>query len=458
MSKIDQPPIVTLADGTTIGDHFIIRRKLGGGGMGEVYLAENLELPDKKYAIKVLRSEFSHDPRFVSMLQDEAKKQARLEHDNVVQIYDLLKWAGHYCLIQSFVNGKTLASMIEEEPQGLKPAVALPLMLDILKGLDHAHAIGILHCDVKPANVIVDMDGRARVTDFGISRDIGPIARDSGLVGVGTPEYMSPEQIIKPYEVDHRTDVFSAGVMFFEMLCGRLPFEAPQSQDNASMPQIIMDAPDVRQFRNDIPEALARIVATGLQRDPALRFQGCVDFHRAIVDFRRRERWRRTWLPAIIGSSIIAVIGAVGLYQWRESVNRKAIEGEKQNELVQINETIKTAAKSMNLLCREMNALEDKRPGLKMAQDHGDPEIVKKFERKLADMVENTNTYAADYMSAIQQLSSLESAVVSKELAAQSSSDPMVSKVADTIRGDDAALRARKSVRTQQELVGRCPN
>ena len=314
MSKIDQPPIVTLADGTTIGDHFIIRRKLGGGGMGEVYLAENLELPDKKYAIKVLRSEFSHDPRFVSMLQDEAKKQARLEHDNVVQIYDLLKWAGHYCLIQSFVNGKTLASMIEEEPQGLKPAVALPLMLDILKGLDHAHAIGILHCDVKPANVIVDMDGRARVTDFGISRDIGPIARDSGLVGVGTPEYMSPEQIIKPYEVDHRTDVFSAGVMFFEMLCGRLPFEAPQSQDNASMPQIIMDAPDVRQFRNDIPEALARIVATGLQRDPALRFQGCVDFHRAIVDFRRRERWRRTWLPAIIGSSIIAVIGAVGLY------------------------------------------------------------------------------------------------------------------------------------------------
>lgn len=458
MSKIDLPQIATFADGTIIGDHFIIRRKLGGGGMGEVYLAENLELPDKKYAIKVLRSEFSADPRFVSMLQDEAKKQARLEHDNVVQIYDLLKWAGHYCLIQSFVNGKTLASMIEEEPQGLKPAVALALMLDILNGLDHAHEIGILHCDVKPANVIVDMDGRARVTDFGISRDIGPIARDSGLVGVGTPEYMSPEQILKPYEVDHRTDVFSAGVMFFEMLCGRLPFEAPQSQDNASMPQIIMDAPDVRQFRDDIPEALARIVATALQREPALRFQGCADFHLAIDDFRRRERWRRTWLPAIIGTSIIAVIGAVALYQWRETVNNQATEDKKQNELVHIKESIKTAATWMNGICRESKSLGPKREAVKIAQASGLPEVVRNFEVQIADIDTNIDTFAAKYTSAIQQLSSLDSAVVSKELAAQSSSDPMVSKVADTIRDDDAALRARKSIRTRQELVGRCPD
>jgi len=324
-------------------------------------------------------------------------------------------------------------------------------MLDILNGLDHAHEIGILHCDVKPANVIIDMDGRARVTDFGISRDIGPIARDSGLVGVGTPEYMSPEQIIKPYEVDHRTDVFSAGVMFFEMLCGRLPFEAPQSQDNASMPQIIMDAPDVRQFRDDIPEALARIVATALQRDPALRFQGCADFHLAIVDFRRRERWRRTWLPAIIGTSIIAVIGAVGLYQWREYVIRK-------NELVQIDETIKTAATSMHTLCREANSLGPKREGLRILQDSGSPpETVKNVQIKLADIETNIDKFAEKYTSAVQQLSTLESAAVSKELAAQSSADPMESKVADTIRGDYAALRAENSAPTRQELVGRCP-
>lgn len=460
-------PSRSLIEGLTIGDHFIVRRKLGGGGMGEVYLAENLNVEGKKYAIKVLRSELSADPRFVAMLQDEAAKQSRLEHDNVVGMYDFFAWGGHYCLVQNFVNGRTLAQMLAEQPNGLDIAVAMSLIEGVLSGLDHAHSIGILHCDVKPANVIVDADGRPRVTDFGISRDIGSVARSSGTLGAGTPEYMSPEQILPPYEVDHRSDVFSAGVMFFEMLCGRLPFQTDASSGADTLLQTVADAPDVRRFRADVPETLARIVATALQRDPEHRFQGCADFRQAIVEFRRRQRWNRTWLPAIVVMAVAAVAGAIGLYAWRESVDRqtKADAERNRRESAEIelrmrrtvDEALHNAATSFNLLCREAAEYAFRRPGLDIAIDSGDGRLADQFRTRLADIDGNMSRHAADYLRSMQRLSKMNPAAVASGVDAQAAADPYLQRVASLLKADDAGLRAGGSPPSRDQLLSRCP-
>ena len=457
----------SLVDGMTIGDHFIIRGKLGGGGMGEVYLAENLNVVGKKYAIKVLRREFSDNPRFVTMLQDEASKQARLDHDNVVGMYDFFRWAGHYCLLQTFVKGKTLAQMIAEQPAGLDREVALTLMMGILSGLDYAHEAGILHCDMKPANVIVDPEGRPRVTDFGISRDIGATSRSSGLAGAGTAEYMSPEQIRPPYDIDHRSDVFSAGVMLFEMLCGRLPFDTSLSTNGVGLPQLTTDAPDVRRFRADTPEPIARIVATALQRDPAQRFQGCADFKRAIVDYRKRERWRRTWLPAIVVTSVFAAAGAIGLYQWRQHVDEQVKLQEELNHQESIalaarkektvGDVLHNAAAALNLLCHESAEYRIKKSGVDAAIKSGLDDMARLFEAKLKGMEEGIAKQAGAYAGAMRQLRKEDAALVAKGIARQSEADTLVQGFTDTIKADDATLRAGGEIPPLDQMLSRCP-
>jgi|UPI000647E16C hypothetical protein len=457
-----------LADGTTIGDHFLVRRKLGGGGMGEVYLVDNLNVPGKKHAIKLLRRELSGDPRFVELLREEAAKQSRLESDdNVVGVVDFFEWNGRHCLLQNYVDGLTLAQMLEQHPKGLALDTVLTLMQGVLSGLDHAHALGILHCDVKPANVIVDRDGRPRVTDFGISRDIGAAAEAHGLAGAGTAEYMSPEQVQRPHEIDHRCDVFSAGVMCFEMLCGQLPFPVDAARPQAPLLQLRHDAPDVRRFRPDVPEAVARIVATALQRDPAARFQGCADFRQAIADHRRRERWRRTWLPALAVAGVLAVIGVVALQQWRAHVQQQVqaeqarVRQERAALLVRMRgvagEAVHNAAQSLNLMCREAVEYALKAPFVAKAREAGLADTARDFERKLADMRENMQRHAADYTGSLQRLGQADEAIVGEALAAQVGGEGASARLAGFVRTDDAAQRRGTALPTPDQLLQRCP-
>lgn len=472
----DVPDADVLTPGTKVGDHFVVIERLGGGGMGDVYLVENLNLPDKRYAIKVLRPEYSGNPRFADMLYSEARKQSRLEHDNVVQIYDLLVWRGHYCVVQSYIKGPTLAALIAQQPGGLALAQALPLVLDVLTGLDFAHQSGILHCDVKPGNVIVDGDGRARVTDFGISRDIGASPGDGSLLGAGTVGYMSPEQIEPPYLVDHRSDVYAAGILLFEMLTGRLPFGEPGATAMAAA-QMRGDVPDIRTLRPDVPEVLARIVATALQRNPAARFQGCGDFRQAVVDFQRRERWRRTWLPAIVVASVVGVVAAVGLYQWRvaerahidaesAAVQRKSVEVRQQAQAAQeqheqaVRETVRNAASAINLLCREAADLKLKRDGLslsrKLSETPADLERTRKFERRVADMDANLDAHAGAYVHALRQLNALASAQVADALSAPANADTQAQALRARIVGDEAAARDGRLAADPSLLAARC--
>ena len=413
-----QPDV--LEPGALIGDHFVIRRQLGSGGMGDVYLAEHASLPDIKCAVKVLRREFSGNESFVEMLRGEARKQSRLKHDNVVQIHDFFEWNGRYCLVQSFVSGQTLSRLVAKSPQGLELGFALQLICEVLSGLDYAHEQGILHCDIKPSNIIVDESGRARILDFGIARDLGASGGDSDVLTAGTPEYMSPEQILPPFEVDHRTDVYSSGVMFFEMLCGHLPFGVARTQVDSEMPQVRLDPPDVRRFRADIPEALARIVVTAMQRDRDRRFAGCCDFREAILAYQRRERWRRTWLPAIAAVVVVAAGVGLALWQWSSRVQQK--------NLLSASASIGNAVKSLDQLCRESDERDRKRVGLGLAkemQDEQDKHLVEDFTRQLTEMDANIEDFTRNYDGALKQLRALPAAAVdkAKTLAVQAASD-----------------------------------
>ena len=455
-----------IAEGMTIGDHFLITRKLGAGGMGEVYLAENLNLPDIRYAIKVLRKELTAIEHYARLLDGEAKKQASLDHPNIVKLFDYFPWRQRYCLVLAFVDGTTLADMIEAEPGGLQEARALDLMLDILAGVNHAHEHGVLHCDIKPANVLVDVEHRARVTDFGIARDIGPVATHAHGVVIGTPEYMSPEQISDPDHVDHRTDVYSAGVVLFEMLTGRLPFAHESEPGGVRFPQLSVEPSDIRDHRKDLSPDLSRIVATALQRDPAARFQGCMDFQQAIIRYRQKQHWRRTWLPAIVVVSVLALAGAVGSYLWNRAVEEEALrvrqiaeaqtQANKEQARKTIEASIATAIKQLGSLCRESTRLETRQTALATAADAGFADLVAKFRGQIEDMRKNMSDYSHGYAEALGQLAKFDPPVVKELIEAHPRQDQESARFLQAVRSDHAALSEQRPMRNGRELLSTC--
>ena len=443
-----------LEPGALIGDHFVIRSQLGSGGMGHVYLAEHATLPDIKCAVKVLRRELSANESFVGILRAEARKQSRLEHDNVVQIHDFFEWNGRYCLVQGFVRGETLNRLIANSPKGLDLRLALRVICDVLSGLDYAHEQGILHCDIKPSNVIIDESGRARILDFGIARDLGASSADSDVLSAGTPDYMSPEQILPPYAVDHRTDVYSSGVTLFQMLCGRLPFDRAPTQVDGEMPQVRLDPPDVRRFRPDIPEVVARIVVTATQRDRDRRFAACADFREALSAYQRRERWRRTWLPAIAASFVIAAAVGFTLWEWSLRVQHKNV--------LSASASIGTAAESLGQLCREAEERERKNAGLALAlkmQDAEGQRLVEGFKHQLADIDTNIAGMARNYLGALSQLRTLPAMAVGKArtLALQSAAGEERQWATGIVASDYEALRSGRATPPSSEaLIQRC--
>jgi serine/threonine protein kinase len=447
MSDTDPASQGLLAEGTLIGDHFVVRRHLGGGGMGDVYLAEHVALPDIKHAVKVLKRELSGNQRFVTSLFEEANLQSRLDHDNVVQIRDFFAWDGHYCLVQNYIGGATLSTALANAPTGLPVEVALQLICDVLAGLDYAHMQGVLHCDVKPGNVIVDERGRARITDFGIARKMGVSQPGDASLAAGTPAYMSPEQGRPPFQVDHRTDVYSTGAMLFEMLTGRLPFDVP---GDGPLPQCFVDPPDVRQFRPELPEIIARIVVTAMARERDRRFGACADFRKEILDYQRRERWRRTWLPAIAIISVVAAAGAFGLWRWSVRAEERAA--------LPIKELIADAATALNLMCRESNERDIRRAGIRLAKEAEDAELLKQFQRRIGEMDANIESYRQRYVNDLETLGTREGRATmrGRELALVAATTPESRRATEAVIADYQASLKGRGPQSTEDLVGHC--
>ena len=206
---------------------------LGQGGMGVVYKARQPQL-DRLVALKILPPAASRDPSFAERFTREARALARLNHPNIVSVYDFGQAREFYYFIMEFVDGVNLRQL--EQSRRLAPAEALGIVPKICEALQYAHEEGIVHRDIKPGNILLDKKGRVKIADFGLAKLLDTEANDLTLTRsqqvMGTPHYMAPEQIEKPQEVDHRADIYSLGVVFYEMLTGELPMGrfAPPSQ------------------------------------------------------------------------------------------------------------------------------------------------------------------------------------------------------------------------------------
>jgi serine/threonine protein kinase len=281
-----------LSAGTVIADRYRIVKVLGEGGMGVVYEAEHAHI-GKRVALKLLNQEFSKNTEAIERFQQEAKIAGTIGHLNICEVMDFgVTEDGLPYLVMEFLEGESLADILEREVK-LPVDVAMGIIYQILDGLEEVHAKGILHRDLKPENVfITNVKGHGLVVkllDFGISKIMKPGSESMRLTKtgamVGTPYYMSPEHIRARSDLDQRADLYSCGVIFYEMITGEVPFKGSgYSQIIAAI--LEETPPDPKNYIPDLPDDLMAFVWWGMERDPAKRPQTAGEYKARIRELQ----------------------------------------------------------------------------------------------------------------------------------------------------------------------------
>jgi eukaryotic-like serine/threonine-protein kinase len=254
--------------GTVLSGRYRLEQKLGSGGMSTVYLARD-ETLERWVAAKVLHREISDQPDQIERFRREARTVAQLSHPNVVSVIDAGEDGGHPYIVFEYVEGETLKERIERVGR-LPLDEAAAYAIEVGRGLAAAHARRMVHRDVKPQNVLIDAEGRAKVTDFGIAREL----ESEGLTAtgrvLGTTDYVSPEQAMGQ-NVDARSDIYSLGVVLYEMLTGRPPFSA-ETLVGVAMKHVNEAMPDIQVRRPEVSSALAAVIERATVKDPKGRY------------------------------------------------------------------------------------------------------------------------------------------------------------------------------------------
>src|SRR5438105_82480 len=259
-------PVADLATGTMVDGRYKVVGRLGTGGMADVFLAEDQQL-GRKLALKLLHRRFAEDPGFVERFRREAQAAAGLQHPNVVGVYDRGAYDGTYYIAMEYLPGRTLKRMILDEAP-LDPVRAIEITIQILKAARFAHRHGVIHRDLKPHNVIVDDSGHVKVTDFGIARAGASDMTETGSI-MGTAQYLSPEQA-QGHAVSASSDLYSIGVVLYELLTGRVPFDAEAAVTIAL--KHVSEAPTAPTSVNPaVPPELEHVVLWALNKNPADR-------------------------------------------------------------------------------------------------------------------------------------------------------------------------------------------
>src|SRR5215212_1924988 len=257
----------TLID-TLFDGRYRIVRKLGTGGMANVYLAEDQEL-GRRVAIKILDERHASDEQFVERFRREAKNAAALSHPNIVSIYDRGEAEGTYYIAMEYLDGRTLKELLVRfGPPPIR--IAVGYTRQILSGLAFAHRFGLVHRDIKPHNVLVDSAGHVKVTDFGIARSGSSQMTEAGSI-IGTAQYLSPEQA-RGAPVDQRSDIYSVGVLLYELLTGSVPFTGDTPVEIA-MKHLSEVPQQPSKRRPNVPRGLDLAVVRALAKDPDDRYQ-----------------------------------------------------------------------------------------------------------------------------------------------------------------------------------------
>jgi serine/threonine-protein kinase len=335
-----------LEEGQLVGGRYRLVRRLGAGGMADVWLAEDSML-DRRVALKFLHERFNADAQFVERFRREAKAAAGLQHPNLVGVFDRGEEDGRHWIAMEYVQGASLKDLIA---RGLSVPEAVEIVRQILAGVRYAHQHGIVHRDLKPANVLVDAEGRARVTDFGIARAGASEITQTGSV-LGTAQYLSPEQA-QGFDVTAAADIYSAGVILYEALTGRVPFDG-DSAVAVAMRQVTETPRPPAELNPAVGPALSSVVMKALEKDPQNRFASADEFLQALdaaeadpggavaspappppqpePEPEKREFWTRRKLIALAVLLALLIAGAVWALTRAEQVRVPAVVGFKQD-------------------------------------------------------------------------------------------------------------------------------
>jgi len=320
-----------LATGSIFAGRYQIIEELGKGGMGKVYKAQDTDLKEK-VAIKLLKPEIAADKKTIERFRNELKFARKIRHKNVCQMYDLNKEEGTHYITMEYVDGKNLKSMIRMMGQ-LSSGKTISIAKQVCEGLTEAHRLGVVHRDLKPQNIMVDEEGNARIMDFGIARSLKTKGITATGVMIGTPEYMSPEQV-EGKEVDQRSDIYSLGVILYEMVTGRVPFEG-DTPFTIGVKHKSEQPKDPKELNTQLPEDLNLVILRCLEKDREKRYQSAGEVRSELINIEKgiptteievpkrkpltsREitvqfSLKRLFIPALI---FIAVI-VIGVILWR---------------------------------------------------------------------------------------------------------------------------------------------
>ncbi len=264
-----EAPKEELTTGSTFAGRYQIIEELGIGGMGKVYKVLDKEVK-AKIALKLIKPEIASDKKTIERFRNELKTARDISHKNICRMYDLNKEEGSYYITMEYVSGEDLKSFIHRSGR-LTVTKAIDITNQICEGLTEAHRLGVVHRDLKPSNIMIDKDGNARIMDFGIARSLESKGITGAGVMIGTPEYMSPEQV-EGKEIDQRTDIYSLGVVLYEMVTGRVPFEGDTALTIAVKHKT--EAPqDPREFNTQLSDDLSRVILKCLEKDKNKRYQ-----------------------------------------------------------------------------------------------------------------------------------------------------------------------------------------
>lgn len=305
----------TPADTTTIG-RFRMGARIGAGGMGEVYSATDPEL-GRRVAIKLLPAAASGDEEYQTRLKREAHAAARLNHPNIVTIYEMGDHNGQPYIVMEHVEGQTLSELVTKGPLELERVIEIGAQ--VAAGLRKAHESGVIHRDIKASNIIVDHDGRARILDFGLAVVSGAMRMTQPGCAMGTPMYMSPEQV-EGREVDARSDLFALGVVLYELLTGTCPFKRETKSETIAA--VLGATPEpIAKLRPDAPAELVAIIERLIEKDPRARYASASDLYDDLDQLRAGTQTmtisspgsnNRPWRLVLAAVAVVAIVIGVG--------------------------------------------------------------------------------------------------------------------------------------------------
>jgi serine/threonine protein kinase/tetratricopeptide (TPR) repeat protein len=293
LDMIDQIPVIhtetmeapkeELTTGSTFAGRYQIIEELGKGGMGKVYKVQDIKI-NEKIALKLIKPEIAKDKKTIERFSNELKFARKIRHKNICQMFDLGEERGAHFITMEFVEGQDLKKLIRQTGQ-LAMGTTISIAEQVCDGLTEAHKSGVVHRDLKPSNIMIDADGNARIMDFGIARSVEGKGITGAGVMIGTPEYMSPEQV-EGKEVDHRSDVYSLGVILYEMATGQVPFEGDTPftigvKHKSEIPR------NPKELNTNLTDDLSSLILRCLEKDKGDRYQNASEVRSELTNIKK---------------------------------------------------------------------------------------------------------------------------------------------------------------------------